>query len=262
MSKSVNFLLVVFLLLSFNPLCGQDSDNPMGKTWVIFVENSNYESFASLEGPSYDVNLMRSALTNYKIDKIIHKKDLTKRKIEEFFSEELKSELEANKVNSLLLWYAGHGKSIHETSYWIPIDAKRDDEHTYFNTTNLKESLLSYTNTVNHVLVVTDACESGPTFYDAMRSINIDRNCSNLNDAGARSSQVYTSSGYELAVNNSQFTKAFATSLINNSSSCLPIENIVIKVNTELVNSNQKKPKFGKIEGLKDEDGTFFFVGK
>jgi uncharacterized caspase-like protein len=243
-------------------ILGQEAENPMGTTWVIFIENSNYELFASLEGPSHDVKLMRTALTKYKIDKVIHKKNLTKQGIEDFFSEELKSQLQANKVNSLLLWYAGHGKSIHETSYWVPVDAKRDDEQTYFNTVNLKESLLSYTQTIKHVLVVTDACESGSSFYQAMRSINMNRMCDNNNDIEARSSQVYSSSGYELALDNSQFTIAFAGALANNSNTCLPIETIVSKVNTELVKSNQRKPKFGRIEGLEDENGTFFFIEK
>ena len=170
--------------------------------------------------------------------------------------------MQSNGVNSLLLWYAGHGKSIHETSYWVPVDARRDDEKTYFNTENLKESLQSYTESVKHVLVITDACESGSSFYQSMRSINTNRMCDNSRDTEAKSSQVYSSSGYELAINNSQFTIAFASSLANNSSSCIPIESIVIKVNTELAKHNQQKPQFGKIQGLEDGNGTFFFVGK
>ena len=86
--------------------------------------------------------------------------------------------------------------------------------------------------------------------------------CDNSMDTQAKSSQVYSSSGYELAIDNSQFTIAFASSLANNTSSCIPIESIVIKVNTELAKSNQQKPQFGKIQGLDDDNGTFFFVGK
>ena len=42
-------------------------NNPMGKTWAIFIENSDYDSFTDLEGPARDVSLMRSALANYQI---------------------------------------------------------------------------------------------------------------------------------------------------------------------------------------------------
>jgi tetratricopeptide (TPR) repeat protein len=237
-------------------------NNPMGKTWVVFVENSNYESFPSLDGPSKDVTLMRSALARYDVHKIIHKKDLTKKEMEKFFSIELRDLIRSNRVEALLVWYAGHGKFINETGYWIPIDAKRDDEFTYFNISALRASLQSYSNIVTHVLVVTDACESGPTFYQAMREIPKERNCADWQATRLKSSQVFSSAGYELAVDNSQFTRTFANTLANNPNTCIPIESIVSKVTSAVTQNNQQKPKFGKISGLEDEDGTFFFISK
>ncbi len=56
------------------------ADNPMGKTWVVFIENSDYESFASLDGPKKDVSLMKSAFANYEINNIIHKKNMKKKR--------------------------------------------------------------------------------------------------------------------------------------------------------------------------------------
>ncbi len=237
-------------------------NNPMGKTWVIFVENSNYESFPSLDGPSKDVTLMRSALARYDVHKLIDKKDLTKKDMEKFFSIELRDLIRSNRVEALLVWYAGHGKFINETGYWIPVDAKRDDEFTYFNINALRASLQSYSNVVTHVLVVTDACESGPTFYQAMREIPRERDCGDWTSTRLKSSQVFSSAGYELAVDNSQFTRTFANTLANNPNSCIPIESIVTKVTSAVTQSNQQKPKFGKIAGLEDEDGTFFFISK
>jgi tetratricopeptide (TPR) repeat protein len=145
-------------------------NNPMGKTWVVFIENSNYESFASLDGPTKDVSMMKAALSKYKIHNIIHKRDMTKAEMERFFSIELRDLVRKNHVNSIIVWYAGHGKFINNTGYWIPVDAKRDDEFTYFNINQLKASMQSYSDVVTHTLVVTDACESGPTFYQDMRS--------------------------------------------------------------------------------------------
>ncbi len=237
-------------------------NNPMGKTWVVFVENSNYESFPSLDGPSKDVTLMRSALARYDIHKIIHKKDLTKKEMERFFSIELRDLIRSNRVEALLVWFAGHGKFINETGYWIPVDAKRDDEFTYFNISALRASLQSYSNIVTHVLIVTDACESGPTFYQAMREIPKERNCADWEATRLKSSQVFSSAGYELAVDNSQFTRTFANTLANNPNTCIPIESIVSKVTMAVTQNNQQKPKFGKISGLEDENGTFFFISK
>jgi hypothetical protein len=257
-------LVAALIIFNVHPLlyAQANSNNPMGKTWVVFIENSNYETFASLEGPTQDVALMKSALTNYKIDKIIHKKDMTKQEMEEFFNVELKNQVLANHVNSVLFWYAGHGKLIYETGYWVPIDARRDDESTYFNTNFLKKSLQSYENDLTHILVISDACESGPTFYQAMRNFNQERSCDDLNASQSKSSQVFSSAGYDLAVDESQFTRTFANTLANSSATCIPIESIVKSVTMALEKNNQKKPKFGKIEGLTDNDGTFFFISK
>jgi len=238
------------------------TNNPMGKTWAVFIENSDYEVFASLEGPQKDVTLMKSALAKYQIHNIIHKKNMTKNDLERFFSIELRDLVRSNRVNSILIWYAGHGKFVNEIGYWIPVDAKRDDEFTYFNINALKASMQSYANYVTHVLVITDACESGPSFYQAMRSDPKVKSCDDWQATRFKSSQVFSSAGYQLAVDNSQFTKTFANSLINNPDACIPIESIVVKVTNAVVKNNQQKPQFGKISGLEDEDGTFFFMTK
>ena len=237
-------------------------DNPMGKTWVVFIENSNYKTFASLDGPTKDVTMMKSALSKYKINNIIHKRDMTKKEMSRFFSIELRDLVRKNHVNSIIVWYAGHGKFINNTGYWIPVDAKRDDEFTYFNINALKASMQSYSNVITHTLVVTDACESGPTFYQAMRSDIKIRDCGDWKATKFKSSQVFSSAGYELASDNSQFTKTFASSLLHNPNSCIPIESIVQKVTSAVTKKNQQKPKFGKIDGLADENGTFFFIKK
>lgn len=239
------------------------ADNPMGKTWVVFIENSNYSNFASLDGPTKDVTMMKSAFAKYKINNIIHKSNMSKSQLEKFFSIELRDLVRSNQVNSVLVWYAGHGKFINESGYWIPVDAKRDEEFTYFNINNLKAAMQSYSKYITHTLVITDACESGPSFYQAMRSTPKEKNCNDWQASKFKSSQVFSSAGYELAVDNSQFTKTFANTLSANPDACIPIETIVNKVSSAVAKEGgSQKPKFGKIAGLEDEDGTFFFMKK
>jgi tetratricopeptide (TPR) repeat protein len=235
-------------------------NNPMGKTWAIFIENSDYDSFTDLEGPARDVSLMRSALANYQIQEVIHKKNMTKAELSKFFSIELRDMIRSNRVNSLLIWYAGHGTFINESGYWIPVDAARNDEFSYYNTNALKAAMEVYPDFLTHTLVITDACESGPSFYQAMRSEITERSCDDWTATMLKSSQVFSSAGYEQAADNSQFTRTFANVLINNPNTCLPIESIVLKVKSAVVNSTRQTPQFGKIAGLEDEDGTFFFI--
>ena len=236
------------------------STNPMGKTWIVFIENSNYMNFASLSGPGKDVRTMKQALANYEIHNVIRKADMKKEDFEKFFSIELRDLVRTNHVNSLLVWYAGHGKFLNETGYWIPTDAKRDDEFTYFNINSLKAAMQSYSKHITHTLVITDACESGPTFYQAMRSATKEQSCDDWQATRFKSSQVFSSAGYELASDDSQFTKTFANSLMNNPNKCIPIDKIVSKVTEAVTKGGSQKPQFGKIAGFEDENGTFFFM--
>ncbi|MFO7853280.1 MAG: tetratricopeptide repeat protein [Bacteroidota bacterium] len=239
------------------------ADNPMGKTWVVFVENSNYESFASLDGPVKDVNLMKSALANYQVNNIIHEKDLTKKEMEKFFSIELRDMVKANQVNSLLIWYAGHGKFVNDVGYWIPVDASRDDEFTYFNINTLRAAMEPYTNILTHTLVVTDACESGPSFYTAMRTAPTIKSCSDWRATQNKSAQVFMSAERQLASDDSEFTRTFARTLESSPEACIPIEEIVMNVSVAFTNSEKQKPKFGQITGLEHhEEATFFFIAK
>jgi hypothetical protein len=248
--------------LNREAISGTASNNPMGRTWVVFIENSSYETFASLDGPIKDVSTIQRALANYQINNIIHKKDMTKAEMERFFNIELRDQIKKNQVKSLLVWYAGHGKFINDVGYWIPVDAKRDDEFTYFNINSLKAGLQGYSDVVVHTLVVSDACESGPGFYTAMRSALDAPTCDNTQVAGSKSAQVFSSAGYELAVDNSKFTATFANTLMNNKNACIPIESIVKSVTAAVITDNGQKPKFGKIQGLDDFNGTFFFITK
>ncbi|MBX3163726.1 MAG: caspase family protein [Bacteroidetes bacterium] len=237
-------------------------DNPMGNTWVVFIENSKYINFASLEGPAKDVTAMKSALANYKITNTIHKRDMTKAEMEKFFSIELRDYVKNNNISSLLIWYAGHGKYVSPTGYWVPSDGKTDDEFTYFGINNLKAAMQSYAGKLVHTLVITDACESGATFLMAMRGGSDGQRCDKWELTKAKSAQVFTSAGYELASDNSQFTKTFVSCLNNNVESCLEIGKIVTKVTSAVKAAGNQAPKFGKIKDLEDEGGTFFFIKK
>lgn len=249
----------VFKLNRDNALLNQS--NPMGKTWVVFIQNSSYKNMAALDGPIKDLNSVQKALGNYQVSRFYVKKDMTKAEMEKFFNIELRDELKANQVKSLLVWYAGHGKFINDVGYWIPVDANKDDEFTYFNINALKAGMQGYAY-LTHTLVVSDACESGPSFYQAMRSANDEPKCDNSQASAFKSAQVFSSAGYELATDVSQFTQTFTNTLINNKNACIPIETVVKNVSAAVANNAQQKPKFGKIAGLPDENGTFFFIAK
>ena len=258
--KNLTFRYFLFII-SFLLLQSAFANSSMGKVCVVFIENSKYISFSSINGPEKDIALMKSALSSYKIDKIVHKKNMTKKQMQSFFTTELKQIVVTNKIESILIWYAGHGKYLNSHSYWIPVDAKRDVETSYYSTNSLKADLKAYSKNIKHTLMVTDACESGPSFYQSMRATSTIKDC-NSNAAELKSSQVFSSSGYELAVENSEFTKTFANTLKNSSTVCIPIEKIVTEVTKNVVIKNKQRPKFGAIKDFNHQEGTFFFVKK
>jgi hypothetical protein len=95
-----------------------------------------------------------------------------------------------------------------------------------------------------------------------MRGAEEDIRCEKSELIKSKSAQVFTSAGYELASDNSQFTKTFSSSLINNTDACISIDKIVKKVTAAVKDAGNQAPKFGKIKDLEDEGGTFFFIKK
>jgi hypothetical protein len=272
LTRNVLFLFTTLFALNASGFCQETtiaSDtlsvmrNPIGKTWVVFVENSNYISFPFLEGPKKDFSHLQTALLNYHIDNIIHLKDMKRREMEKFFITDLGDSLIQNKVNSLLIWYAGHGKLKNNVGYWIPVDAKSDDELSFFSIDLLKTCLKDYQKSVTHLLIVSDASEAGPYFYKPSR-FDMDDNpdCKNAIYIKAISAQVFSSAGYEQASDNSKFANEFANSLENNKNDCLSIETIVKSVTKTFVSEDGQRPQYGRIAELKDSNGTFFFLKK
>jgi hypothetical protein len=49
---------------------------------------------------------------------------------------------------------------------------------------------------------------------------------------------------------------------MNNKNACIPIETIVKSVTAAVTTDKGQKPKFGRIQGLEDMLGTFFFITK
>lgn len=236
-------------------------NNPMGKTWIVIIENSNYKEFASLYSPEKDMMELRTALTGYKVSKVLHKKNLSKRELERFFAIDLRDLIISNKVKSLLIWYAGHGQTMNNTGYWIPIDGRLNDEYSYYNVNALKASLYSYSS-LTHVLVVSDACKAGESFAIAMRGDNSLASCDDAKLVSQKSALILTSSNTEPAMDNSLFTKTFINSLANNPADCIPIDAIAERISITMYKHTAQKPVFGRISGLEDKSGTFFFMRK
>jgi len=236
------------------------ADNPMGKTWVIFIQNTAYEFMPILKGPTKDAEKIKAALAGYHVNNFIIKKNMNKQDMQRFFLIELRDLIKNNQVNSLMIWFAGHGKYMNEMGYWLPVNALPYDEFTYFPVHTLKSNLQIYSNSLKHILVITDACDAGPSFTMVIRADSQEPDCSDWTYASLRSAQVFTSTSQGWASDQSVFADAFAESLLTNTHSCISIDQISEFVTNKVKSTLKQNPVFGKIAGLEDEDGTFFFI--
>lgn len=235
------------------------AQNPMGKTWLIFIANANYENYSTLTGPEKDLNAIRNAVINYKFDHIIAKQNMTLSDMEKFFRIELRDLVKEQGVNSIMIWFAGHGKYTNETGYWLPVNAKKNDEITYYPIPYLRSSLSSYGKTLRNILIISDACESGPSFSLAQEEIlNVD--CNTLYAAQQNTSAyVFSSTTNEKASDNSVFCETFADLLNANTEKCLSLGSIVKAVSEVVEKRQNQRCKFGKIKDFSNNTGSFYF---
>jgi tetratricopeptide (TPR) repeat protein len=101
------------------------SKNPMGKTWLVFIANSNYANFSTLTGPEKDLNSIRNTLLQYQFDHMITKYNMTLSEMEKFFRIELRDLVKEQGVNSIMIWFAGHGKYTNETRLLVARKCKK-----------------------------------------------------------------------------------------------------------------------------------------
>lgn len=141
--------------------------SPMGTAWVIYIENGNYANMPALT--SLGMEKMRSAFSKYQAQRTLVKKNLTKTQLERFFNIELRDMVRKADVNTLLVWYEGHGRSQGGKAYWIPVDGKADDIYTFYNYGPLKGLMENYSESVRTTLVVSNAAGNDPSFYELTR---------------------------------------------------------------------------------------------
>ena len=233
-----------------------------GRTWVVIISNSIYDNFMSLEGVGKDVNILYEAFKDYQIQNIVRKNNMNSKEMKAYLTRELKKEIQDAQVNTLILWYAGHGKykPSEEEAYWIPTDAKSEDDiDNYFPISDLQKNFNKATN-LNNLLVVSDACETGIAFLDAKRGEEQFGSCNSYIPQVGKSYYVLTSSLDRGTSDKSKLAELFASNLeieYKNNSNCINVLDIAKKVQSNL--KLKQDALFGKFAGIEGRnDGSFY----
>lgn len=148
---------------------GSSAPNAAGTTWVVHIDNGNYRNFPALQTGPADLARMQKAFANYNVQRTITKKNLTKEQMDRLFNIELRDLARTNKVNTILVWFSGHGRTLGGKAYWIPVDGRKDDIYSYFNYGSLKAQMQNYSESVTNTVVVSDAAGSDASFYELTR---------------------------------------------------------------------------------------------
>jgi len=140
-----------------------------GITWVVLIDNSDYKNMPAPQGQANDRGDIQRSFSKYNVQRTITKRNLTKSQMERLFNIELRDLVRTNKVNTILVGYTGHGRTMGGRTYWVPVDGKKDDIYSCYNYGSLKSLLENYSATVSNTLVVSKAAGTDPSFYELTR---------------------------------------------------------------------------------------------
>jgi hypothetical protein len=138
-----------------------------GRLIALLIGNENYEKgWKTLKTPINDVKEMGKVLREQygfstelaiglqKLD--LELMDANRSQIGKTLNQLTK---ELRETDRLLVFYAGHGAQGSDTSFWIPVDADRDDDTTWFSGDELIRQLRKIP--ARQVLVIADSCFAG-----------------------------------------------------------------------------------------------------
>jgi hypothetical protein len=134
------------------------STAPGGGYYALVIGNNNYASLPKLKTAEADAREVAALLKEfYGFDTRLLLNATRQQIVTALFSYRLALGPDAN----LLVYYAGHGinDTQAEKSYWLPVDATRDDDSNWISADDITTRIRAIP--ARHVLVISDSCYSG-----------------------------------------------------------------------------------------------------
>jgi uncharacterized caspase-like protein len=140
----------------------------MGRRVALVIGNSSYQTVSALPNPKGDADAVAAALTAVGFEKVMVHHDLDRRKLLAALRE---FEVEAEKADWAVIYYAGHGIEVGGVNYLVPIDAVlTTDRDAGDEAVPLERVMVSLQQTKKLRLVVLDACRDNP-FVSKMKRL-------------------------------------------------------------------------------------------
>lgn len=172
--------------------------------------------------------------------------------------------------DNILVYYAGHGFMEADTQkgFWVPVDAKGNDNSTYLRNSTIRDELTSIASRAKHTLLVSDSCFSGSLLRRGNRGISQISATPQYYEkvSNKKSVQIMTAGGLEFvddnyqSSNHSPFTYFFLNELKNNDRAMLTLSELSTNVEKAVANNVDQTPESGVLQGAGDELGEFIFI--
>jgi WD40 repeat protein len=227
------------------------------KNFFFAVGIDDYEHWPKLSNAVNDAQKVKEILMkryNFKEENmyLLKNEQATKQNI----INELKKLVErAGSNDRIIFYFSGHGSydNILNEGYWIPVDAKRDNEGDYIPNSYMVKLLRQIA--AKHVFLVADACFSGSLFVETRRS-GIDLASQIKSRWGLTSGRLeYVDDGKQ--GEHSPFAKQLIDVLSNNKKSRITAAEIILQVKEKVSEESKQVPIGNVINYAGDEGGEF-----
>tara|TARA_B100001093_G_scaffold493938_1_gene536743 strand:- start:3223 stop:6210 length:2988 start_codon:yes stop_codon:yes gene_type:complete len=232
------------------------------KQYAIVIGNNHYENLSHLETASTDARSLADVLEKkygFEVEEPLI--NATRNDILIKLSHMTKV---LNEDDSLLIFYAGHGRQDNETGrgYWSPVDAFEDN---YINDisnddiTNILKKLDS-----KHILVIADSCYSGSLVLRSSDIINR-KDISYLRSLVQKNSRKAMTSGALQPVSDTGANghSAFANSLLlilTQNEFPITASDLHSKIRPTIMSEFNQTPLYNVVGNAGDQGGEFIFV--
>lgn len=230
-----------------------------GRNYLVLIGINNYTDWPKLNNAVSDAQAVGEILMErYGFDSSsiirIYDNNATRKNILDRLSD-IQQTLGSN--DRLLIYYSGHGyynKQIDE-GYWIPYDAKKNEETDYLP----NSTLVKYLKAINcrHIFLVVDACFSGSLLSDSHKGY-VER------VEQFRSRWCLSSGRLELVSDgmsgdHSPFANYFLKFLKENNKKEFPVSELIQYVKVSVSNNSEQTPIGSPLKNVGDEGGEYIF---
>lgn len=127
-----------------------------GRRVALIISNSEYKNFQNLASPINDAKAFKDILeTKFGFDVQV----ITDASRKQMMKSIKAVSTSLNSDDEFILFYAGHGETIGETNYWLPVEANQADDFDWVDEDFIKR-ILKMSKSRN-ILIIADSCFSG-----------------------------------------------------------------------------------------------------